>query len=153
MKVLVNGEEVELAPDDRFHVQSGGDRLWVKTPEGTFSALSVKHQGKTWVSFRGRTYEVENITASRTKKGAAASGSFMAPMPGLIIEVLVEVGQAVAKGERLLVMEAMKTQQPVLAPFDGTVETLPVKEGEQVAEGVLLVRITPNPAEAGPAVQ
>ena len=153
MKVMVNGDAVELTPDDRIHVQEGGDRLRVKTPEATLSALSVKHLGKTWVSFRGRTYEVENITASRTKKGAAASGSFMAPMPGLIIEVLVDVGQAVSKGDRLIVMEAMKTQQPVLAPFDGTVEALPVREGEQVAEGVLLVRIAPNPAESNPAVQ
>ena len=56
-------------------------------------------------------------------------------MPGLIVDVLVSVGEAVTKGQKVAVLEAMKTQQPFLAPFDGVVETLSVVKGQQVEDG------------------
>ena len=56
-------------------------------------------------------------------------------------KVLVGEGQAVARGERLVVLEAMKMEQALLAPFDGTVAELRASEGAQVAEGALLARI------------
>ena len=75
--------------------------------------------------------------------GAAAAGTLTAPMPGAIVAVLVEEGQAVTKGERLVVLEAMKTQQPFLAPTDGTVKSVPVSVGQQVSEGQVLVVVEP----------
>ncbi len=68
-------------------------------------------------------------------------GAIMSPMPGRVIAVLVKEGQAVARGERLLVLEAMKMEQALLAPFDGVVGALKVAAGEQVPEGTLLARI------------
>lgn len=68
-------------------------------------------------------------------------GAVLSPMPGRVIAVLVEAGQMVAKGERMLVLEAMKMEQALLAPFDGVVAELKVVEGAQVPEGTLLVRI------------
>ena len=68
-------------------------------------------------------------------------GAILSPMPGRVIAVLVAAGQAVAKGERMLVLEAMKMEQALLAPFDGVVAELKVSEGAQVPEGTLLVRI------------
>jgi 3-methylcrotonyl-CoA carboxylase alpha subunit len=70
-----------------------------------------------------------------------------APMPGQIVDVLVSEGAKVAKGDKVLVLEAMKTQQAFLAPFDGVVEKLPVKKGEQVADGQLLALVTQSDAE------
>ena len=68
-------------------------------------------------------------------------GAVLSPMPGRVIAVLVEAGQTVARGERMLVLEAMKMEQALLAPFDGIVAELRVAEGAQVPEGTLLVRI------------
>jgi len=68
-------------------------------------------------------------------------GAILAPMPGRVIAVLVEAGQAVAKGQRMLVLEAMKMEQALLAPFDGVVAALKASEGAQVAEGTMLARI------------
>ena len=68
-------------------------------------------------------------------------GALMSPMPGRVIAVLIEVGSTVRKGERLLVLEAMKMEQALLAPFDGIVAELLVSEGMQVPEGTMLVRI------------
>ena len=73
--------------------------------------------------------------------GAEGDGELLSPMPGRVIAVLVEVGQAVAKGERMLVLEAMKMEQALLAPFDGNVVELKAEEGAQVPEGTLLARI------------
>ncbi|MEG8038923.1 biotin carboxylase N-terminal domain-containing protein [Sphingomonas sp. LR60] len=68
-------------------------------------------------------------------------GALLAPMPGRVIAVPVTQGQRVARGERLLVLEAMKMEQALLAPFDGVVAELKVVEGAQVTEGMLLARI------------
>jgi 3-methylcrotonyl-CoA carboxylase alpha subunit len=72
-----------------------------------------------------------------------ADGSLLAPMPGRIIAVEVSAGQTVTKGQKLLVLEAMKMEQALLAPFVGTVAELTVQAGDQVGEGTLLVRIEP----------
>ena len=71
----------------------------------------------------------------------AADGTVLAPMPGRIIAVLVQPDQPIEKGERLVVIEAMKMEQALLAPFAGSVAEVRVGEGDQVMEGALLVRI------------
>ena len=68
----------------------------------------------------------------------AAGGSLLAPMPGLVRRVLVEVGTTVAAGQALLVLEAMKMEQTVAAPAAGVVAELRAKAGEQVAAGQVL---------------
>lgn len=148
MKVMLNGQEVELAiVSEGVEISAGADRLFVRTSTGTQSALVVKHRGQTLVSFGGRTYIIEPVLASRGKTSSAASGKFNSPMPGLVVDVLVSQGDTVAKGAKLLVLEAMKTQQPILAPFDGFVAELPVEKGQQVKEGALLVRLEPTKSD------
>ncbi|MEP9401784.1 acetyl/propionyl/methylcrotonyl-CoA carboxylase subunit alpha [Sphingomonas silueang] len=72
---------------------------------------------------------------------AEGDGALLAPMPGRIVQVLVTQGEAVTRGQRLLVLEAMKMEQALVAPFDGTVAELTAQEGGQVAESTLLARI------------
>lgn len=151
MKALINGQEVELsamAPD--VSITAGADRLYVRTASGTHTALVVKHRGQTLISLGGRTYTIEPVQTSRGKTGAAATGKFTSPMPGLIVDVLVAQGDAVTKGTKLLVLEAMKTQQPILAPFDGIVAELSVEKGQQVIEGAPLVRLEPTKSDEVP---
>jgi acyl-CoA carboxylase subunit alpha len=69
----------------------------------------------------------------------APAGSLLAPMPGLVLRVLTEVGAAVAAGQPLLVLEAMKMEQTVSAPAGGVVAELRAKAGEQVSTGQVLV--------------
>ena len=73
--------------------------------------------------------------------GGAADGVLVAPMPGRIIAIEVAAGDSVTKGQKLLVMEAMKMEQSMLAPFDGTVAEMELSVGAQVTEGSVLVRI------------
>jgi len=71
----------------------------------------------------------------------AADGAILAPMPGKVIAVDVAAGETVTKGQRLLVLEAMKMEHALTAPFEGTVSELAVAEGQQVAVEALLARV------------
>ncbi|HEY0149515.1 MAG TPA: acetyl/propionyl/methylcrotonyl-CoA carboxylase subunit alpha [Allosphingosinicella sp.] len=73
--------------------------------------------------------------------GAAGDGSLLSPMPGRVISVDVTQGQRVAKGQKLVTLEAMKMEHSMLAPFDGLVAELAVAEGAQVTEGTMLVKV------------
>nr|WP_277346087.1 acetyl/propionyl/methylcrotonyl-CoA carboxylase subunit alpha [Sneathiella chinensis] len=69
------------------------------------------------------------------------AGAVMSPMPGKIIQVSVTAGQSVLKGDPLLVMEAMKMEHSLTAPYDGVVADVFFETGDQVEEGVLLIRM------------
>jgi 3-methylcrotonyl-CoA carboxylase alpha subunit len=143
LKRFVNGQEVDLGSAERVEVSVLHDRLLVRTSQGSASAAVAKRGETTYVSYRGRQFTIDKA-ASRTRSAtAASSGQLRAPMPGQIVDVLVRQGDSVAKGERLLVLEAMKTQQPLTAPFDGIVKELPVDKGQQIGEGALLATIEP----------
>ena len=73
--------------------------------------------------------------------GAALDGAILSPMPGRVIAVEVAAGEQVAKGQKLVTLEAMKMEHSLVAPFDGTVAELNVEAGGQVSEGAVLVRI------------
>ena len=62
-------------------------------------------------------------------------------MPGTVIRVLVAPGASVEARQPLVVLEAMKMETPVLAPYDATVKALHVAEGARVAGGALLVEL------------
>jgi glutaconyl-CoA decarboxylase len=72
---------------------------------------------------------------------AADQSSIVAPMPGSIFQMRVREGDKVQAGQVLLVMEAMKMENPVTAPFNGTVARVLVREGDNVGEGDLLVEV------------
>lgn len=72
---------------------------------------------------------------------AADDGAILALMPGRVIAVVFELGSCVPKGDGLLVLDAMKMEQALLAPFNGNVAELKVREGAQVSEGNMLNRI------------
>ncbi|HET7353807.1 MAG TPA: biotin carboxylase N-terminal domain-containing protein [Gaiellaceae bacterium] len=77
--------------------------------------------------------------------GAGAGGheqsTVVAPMPGTVIRVLVEPGAAVTARQPLVVLEAMKMETPLVSPYEATVRTVHVGEGDQVAGGAVLVEL------------
>jgi len=73
--------------------------------------------------------------------GAAGSGKIAVPMQGTIVKVSVEVGQTVAAGDAVVVLEAMKMENNVAADIDGTVTAINVEQGQSVAAGEVVVVI------------
>ena len=96
------------------------------------------------LSLRGTVYELfkprpPDVDAGRGTAEAAAG--LMAPMPGTVVKVLVQEGDEVDEGQLLLVLEAMKMEQSVVAPHAGVVRSLPYGEGDLVPGGAVLVEL------------
>ena len=87
----------------------------------------------------GQSYRVARARSAMSGGGDAAGGDVVAPMPGFVRQVLVSAGDAVAEGEPLLVLEAMKMEHTLRAPRAGEVARIDVSEGEQVSRGVSLI--------------
>ena len=81
--------------------------------------------------------------ALEAKAATGGDGVVNAEIPGLVVEIFVTEGQVVAKGNTLLVVEAMKMQNEIAAPVNGTVAELSVAPGQSVNAGDGLLRIEP----------
>lgn len=95
---------------------------------------------RVWVDQRGRRQLWQVQQASRGRSGGAAD-SVVAPMTGRVVLVQVQPGDAVRRGQPLVVVEAMKMEQPLAAPRDGVVEAVGCRVGDLVDGGVELVRL------------
>jgi biotin carboxyl carrier protein len=112
-----------------------GSRSWIAYATGPADAR--------WVFIDGRVYVVDATPrgASRPKKRSDDPGALAAPMPATVVTVNVQPGQRVAKGDVLVMLEAMKMELPVKAPRDATVKTIACRQGELVQPGVPLLEL------------
>ena len=117
-----------------------GDRVWrVDLASGETPGLPVFRDGSDLVVFDGG--DAFAFTAPRPQgldEAEGGDGRIVSPMPGRIVAVHAAEGDRVAKGQALVTLEAMKMEHSLTAPFDGKVERLTVKVGDQTAEGVIL---------------
>ena len=88
----------------------------------------------------------------RAGLAAASDGLITAPMPGTVLSVRVSEGQDVTAGEVLGVLEAMKMELSLVAPYDGTVTEAGVKAGDRVALGQQIFVVVPGPSGSGTGV-
>jgi acetyl-CoA/propionyl-CoA carboxylase biotin carboxyl carrier protein len=114
---------------------NGGAAELLLTYGGRTLRFSFARDGKTtWLGRDGRTWALSVEPAVTTRAGAAGGtdGTIRSPMPGTVIAVRAAEGEAVAKGDPVVVVEAMKMEHAVTAPIDGTVTAVNVKAGQQV---------------------
>ena len=104
------------------------------------AATAVVHVGEVEVRLAGQSWRMATRPPRKAEQGGG-DGSVKAPMPGRVLSVDVAPGQAVAEGDRLLVLEAMKMEHRLTARAGGTVLAVHVATGDQVADGMLLVEI------------
>ena len=69
------------------------------------------------------------------------SGEVLSPLPGLILNVMVNVGDKVTNGQNIMVMEAMKMENDIAATKDGVIKSINVKNGDNISEGDILAII------------
>jgi 3-methylcrotonyl-CoA carboxylase alpha subunit len=139
----LRGFRINAPPDDQVVVTVGG-RVYQTTAAA--AAASVAVIGNSRVLFLdGEAWMFGLPIAEQSGDDGTEDGALLAPMPGRILLVNTAQGSGVSKGQKLIVMEAMKMELVLLAPFDGIVETVKVKVGDQVTEGTLLVVITLRP--------
>ena len=128
-----SGEVPEAEERHNVVVEVGGKRIEVSLPGG----LSLGGGGTV-----GGAKKKAPRRSSAAKSGQAASGdSLTAPMQGTIVKIAVEEGQEVAAGELILVLEAMKMEQPINAHKAGTITGLAAQVGATVTNGQVLAEI------------
>ncbi|SOC36905.1 3-methylcrotonoyl-CoA carboxylase alpha subunit [Rhizobium subbaraonis] len=149
--------EVRVAAGDgrRFEVELGERRLSVVLRAAgakgavladfgdcSLEAWSVRQASEIVLFVEGEShvFHVEEMAGLHGEEEAGGD-VLAAPMPGVVRLVQAEAGTAVAKGDALVTMEAMKMELVLTAPRDGTVESVAVTAGDQVAEGVVLLRL------------
>ncbi|MGO8225665.1 biotin carboxylase N-terminal domain-containing protein [Rhizobium ruizarguesonis] len=135
------GFRIAGADDKRVRIRIGEQLLWGQSrPELEANAVTI---GETTVLFdAGNAWPISLPVASEVEASqGAGDGAILSPMPGLVISVDVAEGDRVAKGDRLLTVEAMKMEHSLRAPFDGIVEKLQVSSGIRVSENQLVVSI------------
>ncbi|MDT0435962.1 MULTISPECIES: acetyl/propionyl/methylcrotonyl-CoA carboxylase subunit alpha [Streptomyces] len=123
------------------------------TPDRVTVTLDgVRHtfdRAADWLGRDGDAWQVRDhdpVAASLTGAGRAGADSLTAPMPGTVTVVKVAVGDEVAAGQSLLVVEAMKMEHVISAPHAGTVAELDVAPGSTVAMDQVLAVVTPAEA-------
>ncbi|HEX9395258.1 MAG TPA: acetyl/propionyl/methylcrotonyl-CoA carboxylase subunit alpha [Burkholderiales bacterium] len=115
--------------------------LQVRLDGASFHARAVR-AGSEWHVFcdgAARRLSLKPVLATATEDTRA--GSLAAPMPGRIVQVMAKAGARVAKGDALLVLEAMKMEHTITAPADGVVKEIHYAAGDQVLEGAELVSL------------
>jgi propionyl-CoA carboxylase alpha chain/3-methylcrotonyl-CoA carboxylase alpha subunit len=135
---------VERAGDWNFDYSVDGASLDYRDLEAGDS-LPTTHGDGVIRTFRRGDVSVFDFSpvGGNSAESPASDGSLRAPMPGKIVAAPAVAGDTVAKGAPIVVLEAMKMEHALVAPFDGVVETVGVSVGEQVGEGTVLAVVKP----------
>ena len=121
--------------------------------EHEFQVLTQWVDGQLWAHWQGRNIclsnlEADSVSSRKTQKGRirrGRSGDILAPMPGKISKVLVQVESKVEAGQTLIVMEAMKMEYTLKAEVAGTVKSIQIQAGQQVPLGKVLLYLQGDP--------
>ena len=125
--------EIVYADTGRLDLLIGGERV---------TAYVSFDGAKRWVTINGQTFVLTKSSgAKRRGAGHDHASELAAPMPGQVRGVNVSQGDAVTKGQTLMVLEAMKMEIRIQAPFDGVVSTISVKVGQTVEREQILVKM------------
>ncbi|MEM6773682.1 MAG: biotin carboxylase N-terminal domain-containing protein [Pseudomonadota bacterium] len=115
--------------------------------DGVQSSVAFLCHGRSdiYLQRRGVSFQLSNLLARDRGHGdAAASGAILAPMHGNLLALRVAVGDVVAKGDDLAVIEAMKMEHRLTAALPGRVSAIFETEGAQVAAGAMVLEISPE---------
>jgi biotin carboxyl carrier protein len=139
--------DVDMVPiDDRhFHLLSGGKSYRAEL-------VSANHNRKLFtIKINGSKYQVQLADAydqmvERLGLGVVAAKAvkdIMAPMPGLVLQIMVKAGEEVQEGQTLLILEAMKMENVIKAAADGIIAQVEVSQGTAVDKGQLMIKMEP----------
>ena len=141
----INGNDynvaVKIQSDNEAEVLVNGASYTVEVVDATVKkAVAVKPQ----VAAVPASHPVQPSTVQVSKPAPAAAGNagespVKSPLPGVILDIKVNVGDTVKKGQTIIILEAMKMENEILAPRDGTVAQVVTSKGAVVETGAPLV--------------
>ena len=131
-------QDIEPLSRERITVEVGGKRLEVVLPGGLLTAGRGQPAGRAQRAGRGGSAAGRG---NRSAAGGANGDELASPMQGTIIKIVAGEGERVAAGDTVVVLEAMKMEQPLTAHKDGTVTGLAVEIGQTVTAGEVVCRL------------
>ena len=139
VRVSLDGDEIELAVTTK-DAQEG----WCRTSDGNLHSFCWTWVGNSlhlWVD--GNVFIFEKVESRRqvNRESPGIGGDIVAPMPGRVVQVLVQVGDLVQQGQTVIILESMKMELEIAAPRDGVVKRIPVEPGAQVDKGMRLLEL------------
>lgn len=140
--LVVNGDRIPL---DECSLSSNGMLILRQPTKNVEAHLEPGRSGHVDIQIEGNHLSAEVVMGFRNSKKSQAQqqGDIVSPMPGLIVDILVKIGDQVKKGQTLLVQEAMKMHMKLKAPASGTVRSIAATPGSRVNKGTLLVALDP----------
>jgi 3-methylcrotonyl-CoA carboxylase alpha subunit len=148
LPIVVDGEDAAAI----IAYGNDGPRLTVRGVEPASDARLFQSGAQAYVLRGGRQTRVRiKDFAARTAEAGGGDSIIKAPMHGRVLELLAGVGDRVAFGQRLAVIEAMKMEHTLRAPFAAVVKELPVISGAQVVEGAPIMVLEPIEAPQAPS--
>ncbi|EJM92915.1 acetyl/propionyl-CoA carboxylase, alpha subunit [Pseudomonas sp. GM74] len=145
---------LQAIPGEPLRIQVAGRSLELKIihSDGRRATLEIEgvrqrhayrlEAGRLWLFTRpGSLQFVDRTQAQVTGQASVSSGTLKAPMDGAIVDVLVNEGSQVTKGQLLVVLEAMKMEHPLKSGVDGVLKRLQVKVGDQVKNRQILLEV------------
>ncbi len=148
----------DIKVEIRFDDKPKSQQIEIQLDGMPFTAfVSHPEAGKVIVSYHTHVFEVtrKDILPAQTDFNTITSAmgdsgsNITSPMPGKVIKVVVKEGDAVAKGDLLLVVEAMKMENNILSPADAVVDRITVVAGDLVDSNFTLVHLIPPPLKNG----
>ena len=141
--LLVNGDQFEF---DLESINGNGLHILRDPKRNVEAYLQSNQKGSYDIQINGNYLYAEIVFGfhDRAKISDQKSGQIKSPMPGLIIDILVNEGDHVQEGDTLLIQEAMKMQMRIRTPNSGTITKINTNSGNQVDKGVLLISIDPD---------
>jgi biotin carboxyl carrier protein len=152
VEVEPRGDGYAVKVDGREHRVEGsfGSQIRARIDDRPLEASARRDGLDIVVELSGRSYvyrprDSRAPKLARRRAGAdLARGEVHAPMPGLIVDILVEAGTTVEAGQPVVIMEAMKMQNELVAPVQGRVVKVSVAPGAAVDAGQLLITVEPK---------
>ena len=154
-QIAVNNKIYEVTPQEAqqldilstgengFHILKNQKAYKIEVQEIDYAikTFTFKIYGSIYTSKINDVYD-RLIDQLGLKVGATQKvGDIKAPMPGLVLEVAVSIGQTVAKGDKVLILEAMKMENVIKAAGDGVVKAIHTTKGQPVEKGQLLIEM------------
>ena len=139
----IPGFRLNAAPRLMARLEVNGAEIdvdYTADAESWFMGMS-EGRDRVMVTQDGQTFGIRHARAGGSGHHSAADGAILAPMPGKVIALDVAEGDSVTEGQRLMVLEAMKMEHALTAPFDGIVRDLAASVGGQVEVETMLARI------------
>lgn len=140
---MLDAMDVVREPGGHFHILNNGKMVKLQLLHADYLTREFHfrcHALEFRITLRDRVETMVHKLGLKLEDDARVN-DIIAPMPGLVLKLLVSEGQSVSKGDPLVILEAMKMENVLASPNDAEIDTVTVQQGDTVDKGQLLIKL------------